>query len=173
MKKLALILFMTGLVPATAWAEVTKEQVKKLLAAGVSEDLVLAFIRQNGPVVRLSADDLVELKAAGAGDRVLSALLAEPAGGAPDSDLPRLNPVAPLPEGGVFGSVFRYESRDRAWIPLRSTRPCPPLCTWGQTYSTMLPSFQCAPPPIVCKPCVTVCRPACPPPLWIPVRRCR
>lgn len=56
-------------------AEVTKEDIRKLAAAGISENIILSFIRVNGPVVRMSSDDLVELKAAGATDRVLEALV--------------------------------------------------------------------------------------------------
>lgn len=57
-------------------AQVTKEDIKKLVAAGVSEDVVLTYVRANGPAPKLSADDLVELKQAGAGEKVLAALAA-------------------------------------------------------------------------------------------------
>lgn len=62
-----------GLLGLSAFADVTKEELKKLASAGVSEDVILSYIRANGPVVKLSSDDLVELKQAGLGDRVLTA----------------------------------------------------------------------------------------------------
>lgn len=81
MKKLALALGLLAVAPLAASADVTKEDIKKLAAAGVGDEVILAFIRSNGPVVRLTADDIVELKQAGAGEKVLSALVGGP--GAP------------------------------------------------------------------------------------------
>jgi hypothetical protein len=63
-------------LPLAAAAQVTKEDIKKLVAAGVSEDVVLTYVRANGPAPKLSADDIVELKQAGAGEKVLAALAA-------------------------------------------------------------------------------------------------
>lgn len=56
-------------------ADVTKEDVKKLLAAGVDEKTILAYVERNRPVAKVSADDVIELKKAGASDRVIEALL--------------------------------------------------------------------------------------------------
>lgn len=75
MKKLALVLGLLAAAPLAASADVSKEDIKKLAAAGVGDEVILAFIRSNGPVVRLTADDIVELKQAGAGEKVLSALV--------------------------------------------------------------------------------------------------
>jgi hypothetical protein len=55
-------------------ANVTKEDVKKLLVAGVSENTIVLYIRQNAPASPLTADDLIDLKGAGASDAVLNAL---------------------------------------------------------------------------------------------------
>ena len=68
-----------GALALPAAAEVTKADLKKLAAAGISDDVVLAFVRANQPVGRFNADDLVELKQAGLGDRVLAVLAGEPA----------------------------------------------------------------------------------------------
>lgn len=64
MKSLFAIAIFTAF-PLAAWADVTKDDVKKLHAAGVSEDVILAYIKANGPLAKLSADDLIDLKKAG------------------------------------------------------------------------------------------------------------
>jgi hypothetical protein len=60
---------------ATAFADVDKEELKKLVRAGLSDDLIIGYVRQKGPLVRLSADDVVELKNAGLSDVLLVSLL--------------------------------------------------------------------------------------------------
>lgn len=78
---------------APLWADVSKEDIRKLVSAGISEDVVLLFIRANGPVERMTSDDLVQLRATGASDRVLSAVLGSAqAGPAPAV---QLTPQAP------------------------------------------------------------------------------
>ena len=75
MKKLSISLALLAGLPLAAAADVTKEDIKKLSQAGISDDVIIAFIRANGPVKTLSSDDVVELKAAGASDKVLGAIL--------------------------------------------------------------------------------------------------
>jgi len=60
---------------ATAAADVDKEELKKLVQAGLSDDLILGYVRHKGPLTRLSADDLLELKKAGLSDALLVGLL--------------------------------------------------------------------------------------------------
>ena len=72
--KTILALVLMAAAPALASAQATKEDLKKLARAGISEDVILAYIRTNGFQQRLSTDDLVELKSAGLGDKVLAAL---------------------------------------------------------------------------------------------------
>jgi hypothetical protein len=79
MKNLALALaFLAGL-PLAAAAQVSKEDIKKLAGAGISDDVILSYVKANGPVAKLSAEDVVELKQAGASEKVLTAILAGPA----------------------------------------------------------------------------------------------
>ena len=78
LKSLTAFAFLAAL-PLAAAAQVTKEDIKKLVAAGVSEDVVLTYIRANGPAPRMSADDIIELKQAGAGEKVLASLAGAPA----------------------------------------------------------------------------------------------
>lgn len=58
-----------------AMADVTKDDVKKLINAGVSEQVIINYVRANGPVIMTSAD-LGELKTLGASDNVLNTLVA-------------------------------------------------------------------------------------------------
>jgi len=54
---------------------VTKEDVRRLLNAGVSDQTIVEFIRRNAPAEPLSVEDVTELKAVGASDAVLNAML--------------------------------------------------------------------------------------------------
>jgi len=76
MKNLLIAVAFLAAAPLAASADVTKEDIKKLAAAGVGEEVILSFIRSNGPVTRFSADDLIELKQAGASEKILTALAA-------------------------------------------------------------------------------------------------
>jgi len=79
MMKILLALAMLGAAPLAAAADVSKEDIKKLAAAGISDEVILTYIRTHGPARALSADDLVELKRAGVSDRVLATLAGTPA----------------------------------------------------------------------------------------------
>jgi hypothetical protein len=76
MRHLAFTLGALAALASTAFADVGKEDLKKLAQAGVSDDLILSYARAKGPVARLSADDVVELKRAGMGDSLLATLVA-------------------------------------------------------------------------------------------------
>lgn len=69
MKTLIVLLLMA--VPAMA--DVTKNDVKKLLDAKVSDSVIVEYVKTNAPV-RMTADDLASLKNAGATDNVLTVL---------------------------------------------------------------------------------------------------
>lgn len=69
---------LTGMTVAAS-AQVTKEDLKKLTAAGVSEEVIISYVKANGGVARLSADDLIELKQAGASEKLLASVLSGPA----------------------------------------------------------------------------------------------
>jgi len=78
MKKmtLAVVLLISG--PLAVFADVSKEDLKKLCAAGISNDVILSYVRSNGPLVKLSAEEVVELRQAGANNGLLVALLSTP-----------------------------------------------------------------------------------------------
>jgi hypothetical protein len=93
MSKIMLTVAFAVAMPLLALANVTKDEIKKLVSAGISDDVILTYIRTHGPVAPLSADDLVELKRAGAGDRLLAGLVGSPA---PAAAAPSVQPpVAP------------------------------------------------------------------------------
>lgn len=73
--KAALTWAMLGALAQPAAADVAKEDLKKLAAAGIGDDVVPAFIQAKAPVSRMSADALAELKQAGVSDGVLMALI--------------------------------------------------------------------------------------------------
>jgi hypothetical protein len=78
MKTLSLTFaFLAGL-PLAAAAQVSKEDIKKLTAAGISDDVILSYVKANGPVAKLSAEDVIELKQAGASEKVLNVILSGP-----------------------------------------------------------------------------------------------
>lgn len=74
MKTWALSIAILAALPLSAAADTSKEDILKLAKAGISDDVILAFVRANG-APRLSSDDVIDLKAAGVSDKVLGALL--------------------------------------------------------------------------------------------------
>ncbi len=68
----ALVLLAT---PLTLLAQVSKEEVRRLLDAHVSEQTIVSYVQRNGPMEALSVEDLSDLKSAGASDSLLQALI--------------------------------------------------------------------------------------------------
>lgn len=99
MKKFALSMALLAGLPLALAAQVTKEDIKKLAAAGISDDVILSYVKSNGPVVKLSAEDIVELKQAGASEKVLTAVLGAATAPAAPAYTPRTaeSPVYPAP----------------------------------------------------------------------------
>ena len=81
---------------APADAALTRADIERLVQGGVSDAVILAKARRSG-VVRLSTDDLVALKKAGASDALLTGLLA-------------IGPRSAAPPPPVF-----YALRDAWW----------------------------------------------------------
>jgi hypothetical protein len=85
MKTVAMTLMLLAGVPLALAAQVSKEDIKKLCSAGISDEVILGYVKANGPVAKLSAEDVIELKQAGASEKLLSVILSAPAGApAPD-----------------------------------------------------------------------------------------
>ena len=64
--------------PGLVAAQASKDDLKKLAKSGVSEDVILAYIKANGYSGKPTSDDLVELKDAGLSDRLLAGILSPP-----------------------------------------------------------------------------------------------
>lgn len=77
MKNLILVALVFA-APGLASAQTSKEDLKKLAKAGLSEEVLIAFVRSHGAVDKLTCDDLIQLKEAGLTDKVLASLLAPP-----------------------------------------------------------------------------------------------
>jgi hypothetical protein len=72
---IALLAFLSLLVAAP---DLTKEEVKRLVAAGISDGVIVEYIHKNGPVQPLTSQDLIDLRQANVSEEVLAAML-EPA----------------------------------------------------------------------------------------------
>jgi hypothetical protein len=100
MKKISLTLALLVGLPLALSAQVTKEDIKKLATAGISDEVILSYVKANGGVARLSADDVVELKQAGASEKLLTAVLSNaPAG-----------PAAPAPAAAPAQEYRTYSA---------------------------------------------------------------
>lgn len=110
MKTVALSIALLAVFPLATSADVTKEEIRKLAAAGISEEVIVSFIRRHGPVASLSADDLVELKKAGAGEKVLAACVNAPA------------PTVPTPRAS-YTTPASYAYEEPAYIYSSYYRP--------------------------------------------------
>jgi len=81
-----------------AAGQVSKEDIKKLSAAGISDDVILSYVKANGGVAKLSAEDVVELKQAGASEKLLTSILSNAAPAAPQPvQQPATSAPAPTP----------------------------------------------------------------------------
>lgn len=113
MKKIAMTLALLAGLPLALSADVTKEDLKKLAGAGVSDDVILSYVKANGPVVRLSAADIVELKQAGASEKLLAAVLTStpaPAPAAPAARTSTNTYTAPAASSYAYDSTPYYYS---------------------------------------------------------------
>jgi len=75
MKRIAAVVSILALAATSAFADVSKEDVKKLAAAGVGDDVIIAFIKANSPAPKLTADEIVDLKKSGVSDKVIEAMV--------------------------------------------------------------------------------------------------
>jgi hypothetical protein len=70
-----LVGFLSSILTVGLLADVGKDDVKRLLQAGIAEQTIVEFIRKNAPAEPLTVDDITELRSAGAGDAVINAML--------------------------------------------------------------------------------------------------
>jgi hypothetical protein len=98
MKAITLTLVLLAGLPLAVSAQVTKEDIKKLTAAGISDDVILSYVKSNGGIGKLSAEDVVDLKQAGASEKLLTSILSN-SSPAPQKmvERPAGTPPAPAP----------------------------------------------------------------------------
>jgi hypothetical protein len=96
MKTIMMTLALLAGLPLAASAQVTKEDLKKLTAAGISDDVILSYVKTNGGLAKLSADDVIELKQAGASEKLLATVLAGVPAAAP-MQVPERQPALQRP----------------------------------------------------------------------------
>ena len=75
MKRVLMAAALAATATGVASADVSKAELKKLITAGFGDDLIVAYVKANDGVERLSADDLIDLKRADATDALLVAVL--------------------------------------------------------------------------------------------------
>ena len=105
MSKTILSLAFLAAAPLAAVAQASKDDIKKLAAAGVSEDVIVAYVRSNG-IPRLSADELIELKGAGVGEKVLTVLASPAAPAAAPAPATRTEVVERVVETPVYRTQY-------------------------------------------------------------------
>jgi len=96
---------MCALFAAGAWAQGNRPQVsvadvKMLVKAGLSDEVIMSQIRQSGMVFRLTTAEILELKEAGASNRLIDFMINS--GNPPAA--PSVAP-APAPAGEVVGQA--------------------------------------------------------------------
>jgi len=101
-KIMATILLMSS--PLSVWASISKQDIQKLLVAGLPDQTIVNFIRSNRPVDSMSGEDLLDLRRAGASDQLLLELFGN---------------IQPLPMAEAPVSI--PIQRDAAWPPLAGT----------------------------------------------------
>jgi hypothetical protein len=114
----ATIMTVLAALAMPAMADVTKEDLKKLARAGISEDVILSYVKANGPLARLSAEDLIELKQAGASENLLVSVLAIPATAPAYSPQPETRPI--VVEKPLYSSAttaYGYDSAPYYYTP--------------------------------------------------------
>lgn len=101
-------LLLTALLFISLPFTVTKEDLRKLLDAGVGDQVIIEYIRSNGPAEPLSVEEVTELKKAGASDSVLRAMLE--ASRASDAMTPSYPKDRATTSSDDWHSYYRYPS---------------------------------------------------------------
>jgi hypothetical protein len=127
MKKIAWTLTLLAGLPLALAAQVSKEDLKKLAAAGISDEVILSYVRANGGVAKLSAEDVIELKQAGASEKVLSVVLGTAPAPAPAA--PSYTPAPSSEYRSAPSTTYAYDSTPY----------------YAPTYSTYVDSYYSSP----------------------------
>lgn len=111
MKLRTVVLAVTVSVFALAQdAALTRDTIIQMVKGGLPEDVILGKIKGEASLPKMTTDDLIALKTAGASDGVIRAL-AGPVGGAA---IPTVTYSAPVPSGAVFDDEVHWmDSQDK------------------------------------------------------------
>ncbi len=113
MRKCLLAVMFLGIFSlVSAQQTLNNEGVIKMVKAGLSEDVVAAAVTSTPGSYDTSADGLVALKAAGVGDKIVSAILAKVA--APATPAVAAAPASGRPAGIDDIGVY-YKDKSGAW----------------------------------------------------------
>ena len=91
-------------------ATLTNDSIIKMVKAGLSEDIVLGSIRSQPGKYSTGADDLIALKSAGVGDKIIAAMLNGGGGAAPAA--------APAAGAPIVGEIGVYYKKNDQWSDL-------------------------------------------------------
>jgi len=108
---------------ALAQQALNNDAVAKLIKAGLSEDLIVSTINGSPGTYDTSADGIIALKAAGASDKVIAAILAKATAPAAPPPAPAVAPLpaapaVPLRPPGIDDVGVYYKDKSGAWVEL-------------------------------------------------------
>lgn len=113
MKKIQIVIAVAVCAAAVlAQQTLNNDSVLKLVKAGMGDDLIVNMINAQPATFTLAADDVVALKAGGASDKVIGAMLLKNAGGAP------VQAKSQAPASGPVNEIGVYYKKGDAWIDL-------------------------------------------------------
>ena len=117
-KSFLAIVFMAICPLLVAQQAMNNDSVMKLVKAGLSDDLIVSTINASPGIYDTTAEGLIALKAAGASDKVVSAIVMKasgvtPAAPAAAAPAPGSNLPAGIDDIGVY-----YKSKSGAWVAM-------------------------------------------------------
>jgi hypothetical protein len=99
-------------VLAFAQTALTNDSVIKMVKAGLGDDIVVSMVKAQPGAYSTGPDDLIALKSAGVGDKIIGAMMARMSSGAAPGSAPAASGAGPVNEVGVY-----YRKGD-AWADL-------------------------------------------------------
>jgi hypothetical protein len=114
-KSLLAVVFLAFGCLLTAQQKLNNEGVIKMIKAGLSEEVIAATVSSSPGEYDTSADGLVALKTAGAGDKVVAAIVGRASG--VTTAVPTTSPASSLPAGIDEVGVY-YKDKSGSWTAL-------------------------------------------------------
>jgi hypothetical protein len=127
MKRILLILVALLLSTAAASGDISKDDLKDLLRIGMSEGDIRTYVDAHRPVLPLSANDLTELRAAGASNELLQFLITP-------VETPEVPPVTDSYGGTVYPDPSSYSTPYYPYSPYYYYPSYPYYSFWYPTF---------------------------------------